>query len=177
MNGAFLFFEKYVISSVTVEFLLLNSSSCHCNSNPKSTSCGVWHKFQFQLMSPNANERACVANRKMFVPVYEHACFTSSFVTIHYVGRQIMAEERLHAGRRRNLNAWNWQAIAAPGPRRCSFFLPFGSFIISYTTAAGWWLSEDFVMNTPPAESLWDGLANQEMVGRSASLTDRKWCN
>jgi len=136
-----------------------------------STSCGAWHKFWCKWVHLRCKSQdVCTC-------VWTQLFRFLSFVTIHYIGRQIMAEERLHVGSRRNLNAWNWQAIAVPGPRRCSFFLPFRSFIISYTTAGGWWLSEDFVMNTPPAESLWDGLANQEMVGRSASLTDRKWCN
>lgn len=138
------------------------------NSNSISTSCGAWHDFQFQLMSPVLVSQI---TRCLYLCMNTLVSLPLLLPFITWLDRS------WHVGRWRHLNAGNWQAIAAPGPRRCSFFLPFRSFIISYTTAGGWWLSEDFVMNTPPAESLWDGLANQEMVGRSASLTDRKWCN
>lgn len=154
------------VSSVTVEFLLLNSSSCPIQSLfPLPVGRGTISSSSSCLLC------SCRKSQDVCTCVWTLVSLPLLLPFITWLDRS------WHVGRRRHLNAGNWQAIAAPGPRRCSFFLPFRSFIISYTTAGGWWLSEDFVMNTPPAESLWDGLANQEMVGRSASLTDRKWCN
>ncbi len=115
----------------------------------------LW-SVQFPLMCP-MQMSALVSQITMFVPVYEHTCFTCSFVTfITWV------DGSWHVGRRRNLNAGNWA--------KTLLFLPPVQIIYHLLhNAGGGWLS--------PAESLWDGLANQAMVGRSASFTDRKWCN